>query len=72
MRKTDAQLKALLNACTLPILGAKWTLTGSNVRPEIINFVELELGLQKLESRTRRNHHHTIQIGEKIAITRIG
>jgi hypothetical protein len=46
MRSTDGQVGSLLSAINLPILAARWQLTGANVRPEIMKFVQTELGLE--------------------------
>lgn len=57
MRNTDGRIASLLNACSLPILGAKWRLEGDGVRPEVLEFVKSELGLVEAGeslARTRR------------------
>jgi hypothetical protein len=55
MRRTDGQIGSLLNAHVLPILGARWKLTGADVRPEIRDAVRREIGLQLPgEGRQRR------------------
>ena len=46
MRTTDGQVGSLLSAINLPILAARWQLQGANVRPEILRFVQTELGLE--------------------------
>jgi hypothetical protein len=54
MRRQDSQTRALLRACTLPILGTKWRLEGKEVRPEVMRFCEAELGLQEDDLGRRR------------------
>jgi hypothetical protein len=45
MRTTDGQVGSLLSAINLPILAARWQLQGANVRPEVMKFVQTELGI---------------------------
>ncbi len=45
MRKTNGQVAALLRAINHPIIGTKWSLASEGVPPEIVTFVETELGL---------------------------
>lgn len=45
MRRTDAQVAAVIRAMSLPIRSARWTLMGSDVRPEVMELVRHELGL---------------------------
>jgi hypothetical protein len=54
MRKTDGQHSAVLRAATLPVLRTPWRLHGADVRPEVMAFVESELGLAEREGRRRR------------------
>lgn len=58
MRTTDGQVGSLLSAINLPILAARWQLTGATVRPEVMTFVRSELGLdlpdEALERRRKQ------------------
>jgi hypothetical protein len=45
MRRTDAQTSSVLRATNLPIMGARWGLHGSDVRPEVMALCRRELGL---------------------------
>lgn len=58
MRTTDGQVGSLLSAINLPILAARWQLSGQGVRPEVLDFVKTELGLdvtdEALERRRRQ------------------
>ncbi len=45
MRTQDGQTQALLSAIAHPILGTTWRVKGARVRPEVLAFVEAELGL---------------------------
>lgn len=53
MRRTDGQTGSVLRAVGLPIRRTTWRITGRDVRPEVLGFVEAELGLQ-LDDRGRR------------------
>lgn len=58
MRRTDGQIGSMLNAHVLPILKARWKLTGKDVRPEVRDAVRKEIGLQLPgEGRQRRRRH---------------
>lgn len=54
MRTTDGQVGSLLAAINLPILAARWQLQGSNVRPEVMDFVRTELGLDVADEALAR------------------
>lgn len=55
MRREDGQVGSVLRAITLPILGTRWRLVGDDVRPEVMAFLEAELGLNATGTgRTRR------------------
>lgn len=58
MRTTNGQIGSLLSSINLPILAARWQLQGTGVRPEVMNFVRTELGLdvpgQALERRRKQ------------------
>jgi hypothetical protein len=60
MRTTDGQVGSLLSAINLPILAARWTLQGANVRPEIMNFVKAELGLEVPDEALERRRGNGI------------
>ncbi|QKY78952.1 portal protein [Arthrobacter phage Jinkies] len=55
MRSTNGQIGSLLSSIYLPILAARWQLQGASVRPEVMNFVTSEIGLDVPdEARERR------------------
>ncbi len=60
MRTTDGQVGSLLSAINLPILAARWQLTGETVRPEIMTFVRSELGLDVPDAARERQRKHGI------------
>jgi hypothetical protein len=61
MRKTDGQINAVLRAATLPILGTPWRLVGDDVPPEVVAFVESELGLgDPTDGRRRRRRQGVV------------
>jgi hypothetical protein len=60
MRSTDGQIGSLLSAINLPILAARWQLQGANVRPEIMKFVQTELGLDVPDEALERQRKHGI------------
>jgi len=45
MRRTNSDVGSLLSSINLPILAARWQLTGEGVRPEVEAFVRSEIGL---------------------------
>lgn len=49
MRRTDAQVQSVLRAISLPIRAARWSLVGSDVRPEVMEAVRINLGLMPEE-----------------------
>lgn len=53
MRRSDAQIAALLQSIRLPIIGATPNLLGEDVRPEVLAFVKSQLGLEE-RGRARR------------------
>lgn len=56
MRSTDSQIRSLLQAIARPILKTAWQVQGSEVRSDVIDVVERELGLQTdQEGRFRRS-----------------
>ena len=58
MRRTNGQIGSLLNAQTLPILKARWALTGDDVDPAVMDAVRREIGLNLPGSgRARRRRH---------------
>lgn len=60
MRKSDGQHAAVLRAATLPILRTPWHLVGDHVRPEVMAFVESELGLTHRDGRRRSRGHGVV------------
>lgn len=55
MRSTDGHVGSVLEAMTLPILRARWDLTGDDVRDEVMTLCRTELGINAPgEARTRR------------------
>jgi len=54
MRTTDGQVGSLISAINLPILAARWQLQGANVRPEVMKFVETEIGLNVADEALER------------------
>lgn len=54
MRKTWSQGRALVRGATAPILGTRWTLRGSRVRPEVLRLCTAELGLFEDDEGRRR------------------
>jgi hypothetical protein len=60
MRTTDGQVGSLLSAINLPILAARWQLQGANVRPEVLKFVQTELGLDLPGEGLERARKHGI------------
>ncbi|QDK01886.1 portal protein [Arthrobacter phage Vibaki] len=60
MRTTDGQVGSLLSAINLPILAARWQLTGDTVRPEVMTFVRSELGLDLPDAARERQRKHGI------------
>lgn len=54
MRREDGQVGSVARAIVYPILNAKRRLAGDNVRPEVLKFVEAELGLDLTPGRARR------------------
>lgn len=54
MRGEDGQVASVARAITYPILNAKRRLAGDDVRPEVMAFVENELGLNLEPGRARR------------------
>jgi hypothetical protein len=60
MRSTDGQVGSLLSAINLPILAARWQLQGANVRPEVLKFVQTELGLDVPDEGLERARKHGI------------
>lgn len=54
MRNEDGQVASVARAITYPILNAKRRLAGDDVRPEVLRFVEAELGLNIEPGRARR------------------
>lgn len=63
MRRVDGQIGSLLNAQMLPILKARWTLSGEDVRPEVREAVRREIGLQNPgEGRQRRRRHGVVLV----------
>ena len=60
MRTTDGQVGSLLSAMNLPILAARWQLTGETVRPEVMTFVRSELGLDLPDAARERQRKHGI------------
>ncbi|UAW09362.1 portal protein [Arthrobacter phage Klevey] len=61
MRRTDGQIGSLLRAQTIPILKARWALSGDGVRPEVLEAVRREIGLREPgEARQRRRRHGVV------------
>lgn len=54
MRTEDGQVGSVLDAIVLPMLGTGRRLVGDNVRPEVLSFVERELGIDVDQGRARR------------------
>ncbi len=54
MRKTDGQHAAVLRAAMLPLQRTAWRLSGGDVNPKVMAFVESELGLAGRAGRQRR------------------
>jgi hypothetical protein len=57
MRREDGQVISVLRAITHPITATRWSLVGDDVRPEVLAFVQSELGLtagDKGRARRRR------------------
>lgn len=54
MRRTDAQVKSVLNAIKLPILATRWYLGGDDVDDRVLRACEVELGLGKDGTGRRR------------------
>lgn len=52
--RRDAQIDSVLRAITLPIRRTNWRLTGDDVRPEVMDFVRSELGLDPEQEGARR------------------
>lgn len=46
MRKEDGQVGSIMRAIMGPIIGTPWRLVGTGVRPEVMRFLESELGLE--------------------------
>ncbi|QKY79769.1 portal protein [Arthrobacter phage Bumble] len=66
MRRTDGQIGSLLNAHVLPILKARWKLTGDDVRDEVREAVRREIGLQVPGSGRARRRRHGIVLLEHL------
>ncbi|WNO25825.1 portal protein [Arthrobacter phage Altadena] len=60
MRRTDGQIGSLLNAHVLPILKARWKLTGEDVRAEVRDAVRAEIGLNLPGAGRQRRRRHGI------------
>jgi hypothetical protein len=45
MRREDGQVISVMRAITHPIIATRWRLVGTDVRPEVMRFLESELGL---------------------------
>lgn len=60
MRTTDGQVGSLISAINLPILAARWQLQGANVRPEVLKFVQTELGLDVPDEALERRRGNGI------------
>lgn len=54
MRREDGQVGAVRRAITNPLVAARRTLVGDDVRPEVLAFVTNELGLNVDKTRARR------------------
>lgn len=54
MRRSDGQVRGGLAAINMPIMQTRWRLIGSRVRPEVMAFVQHELGLVEDERGQRR------------------
>lgn len=60
MRRSDAQVDSVLRAITLPIRRTRWSIQGDDdVRPEVVSFVEAELGLAADGRRGRARRQRT-------------
>lgn len=46
MRREDTQVKSVLRAVTLPIMRTEWVIDGTGCRPEVVQHVASDLGLQ--------------------------
>jgi hypothetical protein len=57
MRNEDGQVVSVARAITYPILNAQRRLVGDDVRPEVMRFLEGELGLNLVKGRARRRRH---------------
>jgi hypothetical protein len=60
MRTTDGQVGSLISAINLPILAARWQLQGANVRPEVMKFIETEIGLNVADEALERRRREGI------------
>jgi hypothetical protein len=60
MRTTDGQVGSLISAINLPILAARWQLQGANVRPEVLKFVQTEIGLNVADEALERRRGNGI------------
>jgi hypothetical protein len=60
MRSTNGQIGSLLSSINLPILAARWQLQGANVRPEVLKFVQTEIGLDVPGEALERRRQHGI------------
>lgn len=65
MRNEDGQVASVARAITYPILNAKRRLVGDGVRPEVLAFVESELGLN-LEAGQARRRRQGIVLREHV------
>lgn len=55
MRREDGQVISVIRAITHPITATRWRLVGDDVRPEVMAFLESELGLSARDAgRARR------------------
>lgn len=66
MRRTDGQIGSLLNAHVLPILKARWKLTGEDVRPAVRDAVRKEIGLNLPGTGRQRRRKHGIVLLEHL------
>jgi hypothetical protein len=55
MRRQDSHTLGMIRAVNLPIQSTVWSLMGSQVRPEVMRFVEAELGLTPDERGRRKS-----------------